>query len=92
MYSVDHSYPCFLSQRPFKRICSLSVSRYFNEPHRFVQEGGILLTTYDIVSKIVRIKIRSRIDFPPAESSRRIPESTRFLSQEFIHAEICMIV
>jgi hypothetical protein len=39
------------------------------------------------VVQVVRVGIRSWIDFPPVESSRRILDSSRFLSQEFIHAE-----
>jgi hypothetical protein len=38
--------------------------------------------------QVVRVGIQSRFDFLPTVSSRRIPDSTRFLSQEFFHAEI----
>jgi hypothetical protein len=44
-----------------------------------------------VIIKVVRVRIRSRIDFQQNRviaSNRRISNSTRFLSQESIHVEI----
>jgi hypothetical protein len=45
-----------------------------------------------MLTKVVRVGIRSRIDFPLAESSRRIPDSTRFPSQKLYMLKFCMVV